>query len=160
MSSNPLPTVLIDRREQRPWKFSPEKFHTVPATLSAGDYTVAGLEDRVRVERKSLGDLVNTVVHDWQRFRKELYRLAGYDLAVIVVEADVTDLWLKKYESNADPHSVWGRCSACLIDHGIPVLWWGHRNICEKAVEKFLDLAVKKFAHSSTPTPASEAFVV
>jgi ERCC4-type nuclease len=141
-----LPTILIDTREQRPWKFSPEKFQTATATIWAGDYTIAGLEDRIRIERKSLGDLVNTVVHDWIRFRKELNRLAGFDLAVIVVEADVTDLWLKRYESDADPNSVWGRCNSCLIDHGIPVLWWGERSLCEKGAERFLSLAVKKYS--------------
>jgi ERCC4-type nuclease len=117
--------------------------------LCTGDYSVAGLEDRVRVERKSLGDLVNTVTQDWQRFRKELYRLAGFDLALIVVEADLGDLLAKRYESNAEPISVLGRCNACLIDHGVPVVFWGQRPQCQLAVERFMGLVVKKLTQGA-----------
>jgi len=137
-------TVLCDRREQKPWTFSPERFTVVPATLSAGDYTVAGLEDVVRIERKALGDLVNTVVHDWMRFRKELYKLAGYQVGIIVVEAEITDVTLKRYESDADPKSVLGRCDACFLDHGVPVFFWGPRSVCQGVVEQFLTLTAKK----------------
>jgi DNA excision repair protein ERCC-4 len=136
--------VLIDTREQRPWEFDCETFTTDRATLRAGDYSIAGLEDRVVLERKSLGDFVNTVIQDWIRFRKELYRLAGYDHAAVVVEANIEDVFQHKYESDAKPVSVIGRIHGIYLDHGIPVYFWGPRPACIAMVERFLVLTAKK----------------
>jgi len=139
-------TVVVDRREQKPWQLDSTAFTTVPATLQTGDYSILGLENMVALERKSLGDLVQTVIHDWRRFRKELYRLASMDTACIVVEADVADLFERRYESDANPLSVWGRCNSCFLDHGVPVFWWGQRLLCQQAVERFLLLTAKKYS--------------
>lgn len=139
------PTVLIDTREQRPLAFAADLFHVKRATLATGDYSIEGLQNVLTVERKSLGDLVNTVTHDWIRFRKELYRMAAFDFAAIVVEADLQDLIEHRYESQVDAASVMGRCNDCLITHGIPVLWWGSRKYCEPAMARLFKLLARKF---------------
>lgn len=141
--------IVTDSREQRPWEFNPTDFRCTKKKLDSGDYSLAGFEREISVERKSLGDLVGTVIGDWIRFRKELNRLSGYEFAAIVVEADVTDLWEKRYESDADPASVWGKCNSCLIDHGIPVLWWGSRKYCQPAAERLFKLLSRKFSNGS-----------
>jgi ERCC4-type nuclease len=81
--------IVIDTREQKGWTFNPKQVDVVRRALWAGDYSVVGLEREIAIERKSLGDFVQTVIHDWLRFRKELIRLSGYQLAVIAVEATV-----------------------------------------------------------------------
>lgn len=139
------PTILIDTRERTPWGFDPTLFDARRATLATGDYTVAGMEDRVAVERKSIGDIVNTVMHDWMRFRKELVRLSGFEFAAVIIEADVSDLFEHRYESDANPWSVWGRLNGIGIDHGINVTWWGSRKYCEPAVGRLFKLLAKKF---------------
>lgn len=139
-----LITVLTDTREQRPWSLDPTRFVTERATLQTGDYTVKGLEDRLCIERKGLGDFVGTVISDWIRFRKELYRLASFDFALIVVEADLGDVYAHRYESDANPESVVGRANAIFLDHGIQVAWWGSRSHCVSMTENFLAMAVKK----------------
>lgn len=136
--------VLIDTREQRPWEFDCEMFATERTSLRTGDYSIAGLEDRFCIERKSLGDFVGTVIQDWLRFRKELYRLAGFDHAAIVVEANIEDVFNHKYESDAQPASVIGKVNSIFLDHGIPVYFWGPRPVCTAMVERFLILAAKK----------------
>lgn len=136
--------VLIDTREQRPWAFPPADFETESATLPEGDYTLAGAFGRLAIERKSLGDFVGTVIGNWIRFRKELIRLSGYDLAVIVVEADLADVLEHRYESEAKPDAVLGRANGILLDHGIPVLWWGKRPGVEHMAARFLKLAATK----------------
>lgn len=141
--AKPVP-VVVDTREQRPWDLSAAFFEVEVATLRTGDYTVRGLEDRLALERKSLGDFVQTVTRDWLRFRKELYRLAGFDVAAVVVEADVADVLAHRYESDADPAAVLGRANGILLDHGVPVLWWGPRAACVPMAERFLLLAAKK----------------
>jgi ERCC4-type nuclease len=148
MANNLIP-VLTDSREQRPWVLDPTKFATERIGLPTGDYTLRGFEDRVCLERKSLGDLVGTLTADWLRFRKELWRLAGFDIAAIVVEATVDDVWGHRYESEATPQSVMGRVNGLWLDHGVPVLFWGSRTGAVLMAESFLALAWKKMGGSS-----------
>lgn len=136
--------VVVDNREKREWEFAPEFFTTERATLRTGDYTVRGLEDVLCLERKNLGDAVQTFIHDWTRFRKALYRLAAFDCAAIIVEADISDVLEHRYESEASPQSVIGRAHSIFLDHGLPVLWWGRKANCKVMVESFLIQAVKK----------------
>ena len=113
-------------------------------SLFTGDYTIKGLESILTIERKSLGDWVKTCIHDWIRFRKQLYRMAGMDLAAIVVEANVGDVWERKYETEALPQSIIGKAHACLIDHGVPVIWGGDRKYCIPLVERIFIQAAEK----------------
>lgn len=131
----------------------PTRFVTRPATLRTGDYTIAGLEDRFVLERKSIGDFVSTVIGNWLRFRKELYRLAAFDFAAIVVEADVEDVLAKRYESDANPMSVIGRAHECFLDHGVPVMFWGNKSGCVTMVERLLIQAAKKLGAIGVAAP-------
>lgn len=98
-------TILIDRQEKAPWSFNgmralsstdkdcePLEVRTEFISLGAGngDYSIAGLRDRVAVERKSCEDLHGTLL-GWKarrgRFQRELDRLAFLDFAAVVVEA-------------------------------------------------------------------------
>lgn len=142
----PLISIVCDTREQRPWELNTELFAVERGTLTTGDYTIAGLQDRLAIERKSLGDFVGTVIHDWMRFRKELYRLAAFDVAAVVVEADLSDIWEHRYESEAKPESVIGRIHGIWLDHGVPVYLWGQRSFCVPMVERFLIQAQKKLS--------------
>lgn len=137
-------TVLVDSREQRPFDFDAERFEVVRATLRTGDYTLPGLEDRFTLERKSISDLVSSVIHDAIRFRKELYRLAAFDLALIVVECDYQDVIQHRYESEANPASVIGRVHGYLIDHGVQTVFIGHRPNSTDYVERLMTLVNKK----------------
>lgn len=146
MSTDKRITVLCDTREQRGWlpDLDAELFAARPATLATGDYTLLGLEDRFVIERKSLGDFVNTVIHDWLRFRKELIRLAAFDLALVVVEANLEDVFDKRYESDALPSAVLGRANGITLDHGVPVVWWGRRACAISMAERLFVQAHKK----------------
>lgn len=144
--SDPL-EIVIDTREQLPWTFNPGQVVVRRAALPAGDYSLAGLEGRVALERKSRGDFVNTVIHDWIRFRKELNRLSGYDVAAVVVEADIGEIYRHEYESKALPASVLGRANGIFLDHGIPVLWWGDRKTAADMAHRFLLLTWRKLAN-------------
>lgn len=140
--------IIADHREfgvgKRPWSFDADRFDTARGHLLTGDYSPAGYEDRIAVERKALGDWVRTVTADWLRFRRELYRLAAMDAALIVVEADTRDVWQRKYEEDADPASIIGRANAVILDHGVPVLFAGPPEFCVPVVEGFMAQAVKK----------------
>ncbi len=137
--------IIIDTREQRGWAFDPAQVLVTRRALPAGDYSLAGLETRVALERKSLGDFVSTVIHDWLRFRKELVRLSGYDVAAVCVEADIGRVYRHEYESEASPASVLGRANGILLDHGIPVLWWGDGKSAADMAHRLLLLAWRRF---------------
>jgi ERCC4-type nuclease len=84
-------TIIIDTREQRPWRF-PNGAETVRGTLTTGDYSVVGLEDKVTIERKSLADLYNTAGQNRGRFERELERMRSFDFAAIIIEATWEDI--------------------------------------------------------------------
>ena len=137
--------VVIDTREQRGWTFEPKQVAVTRKALPAGDYSLVGLEGRVALERKSLGDLVNTVIHDWLRFRKELVRLSGYDVAAVCVEANIGQVYRHEYESEASPASVLGRVNSIFVDHSIPVLWWRDRDTAADMAHRLLLLVWRRF---------------
>lgn len=141
--------ILIDDRERLPWTFPGERFTESAARLRTGDYSLAGLQDVVVIERKSLGDAVNTVMHDWIRFRKELYRLAGCECAIIAIEASPVDVIAHRYDSDANPNSVLGRINGITLDHGLPVMWWSSRQVAIELAARFLALAWKKYGDRS-----------
>ena len=96
--------IVVDTREQLPFSFAgiradggawPPRdrgktliVECVAGTLASGDYSLAGAETRVAVERKSVADLFNTLGQGRERFVRELFRLNSYQFAAVVVEAD------------------------------------------------------------------------
>lgn len=56
--------IIQDSREQAPYAFAGPRYEGVEVeagTLTVGDYSLAGLADRVAVERKELTDLDSVV---------------------------------------------------------------------------------------------------
>jgi len=136
--------IVIDTREQHPYEFP---CATVRRKLDAGDYSVAGCEERIAVERKSLADFVHTVIHDADRFRSELERLETYALACIVVEGDLDAVLRGRRQSDlrmVTPGAVLGAALQISIRHHIPVQWCGSRQAACAYTEQFLRMAVRE----------------
>ena len=74
------PCIVIDTRENRPYSFT-DKVETVEKALPAGDYSLQGYETQIAIERKSLDDYVQTVIHAQERFARELSLLRAYPRA-------------------------------------------------------------------------------
>lgn len=102
-SANPsvaLPyPIIVDTREQAPYSFAGIQSDAKEGGgnyavevhrrgLGSGDYSVAGLEEIVAVERKSLQDLYGTIGQGRERFVRELERLSEFRYAAVVIEAD------------------------------------------------------------------------
>src|SRR3972149_8021943 len=91
-------TISIDTREQRPYEFAriiervdgetvPVKVLTVVRTLTTGEYSNAGMEKDVSIERKcSIDELASCVGAERRRFEAELERLAAIPSAHLVLE--------------------------------------------------------------------------
>lgn len=137
--SNRAPaTIVIDTREQEPYSFDPRLAAAVRRALPAGDYSVAGLENTVAVERKSLDDFVPTVIHSRPRFREELRKLAGYRAACVVVEAGIADVLLQRYRGGAHPNAVVGSALSIILDYGVPVFFCGNRQAACQFAQAYL----------------------
>jgi len=145
-SSSSRPSIVVDSREQEPYVFSQERVAMVRHALLAGDYTIAGLENRVAVERKSLDDFASTVIRSRRRFYAELRRLQGLDAACVVVEGGLGDLLTGRYRGAAHPRSVFGAAMAIIVDFGVPVFFCGNRQIARLFVEEYLLRANRRFA--------------
>lgn len=92
-------TVLIDSREQHPWTFRgftanadkdyrPLVIDCRTATLPTGDYSIAGFENYITIERKSLSDAFGTFTHDRERWERELERMRSIASCHVVIEGD------------------------------------------------------------------------
>jgi DNA excision repair protein ERCC-4 len=142
------PVVVIDTREIQPLIFS--RLQTVPGTLYAGDYSLAGCLTSFSVERKSLDDLVNCCMgENRERFERELVRLRGYRFARLLVVGTREDIAAGRYHSRIAPKAVLATLGAFEVRYSIPVVhvptpeagafeverwcWWMAREVVEAA---------------------------
>ncbi len=87
-------TIIVDTREQLPYRFEDVRINRKKSfvwaktkTLSTGDYSIAGFENKICVERKSLVDLYGTLGTGRGRFEREFERMQEMDTALVVIEA-------------------------------------------------------------------------
>lgn len=143
--------IVIDSREQLPFSFGHARYEveTEVGALGVGDYSLAGLTDRVAVERKSLPDLVACLGRERERFERELQRAAALDAFAVVVEASWTDLATGNYRSKLNPHSACQSVLAFTCRYRAPFLFAGSRTAAEYAawglLRQFLESAHKRF---------------
>lgn len=119
--------IVIDTREKDEYSF--EDIVTIKQKLDTGDYSVAGFEDRIAIERKNIDDFVNTVIYQKERFHEELCALARMDFAAIVVEASLTDVLDHRYKSGVRPVSVIGAAVAIMVEYRVPIIFCGNRQL-------------------------------
>lgn len=130
--------IAIDTREQEKYSFDCD---TVCKKLDAGDYSVIGFEQRVAVERKSLRDFVGTVIHDFDRFARELQKLSAMKAACIVVEADLTAVLCGQHQDAlraVAPQSLLGASTYIGIQYRVPVYWCGSRPAALRFTDSYL----------------------
>ena len=133
--------VIVDSREQAPFAFQHEKYAGTAVEVGAldtGDYSLAGLTDRVAVERKSLPDLVACLARERERFERELQRAAALDAFAVVVEASWSELAGGQYRSQLNPHSACQSVLAFTARYRIPFMFAGSRAGAEYVTWGFL----------------------
>lgn len=143
--------IVIDSREQAPFSFRHERYEakTRKGTLTVGDYSLAGLEDKVAVERKSLPDLVICLARERERFERELARGAALDAFTVVVEASWAELAGGQYRSQLNPHAACQSVAAFMTRHRVPFLFAGSRSAAEyctwSILKQYLESARKRW---------------
>ena len=133
--------IVIDTREQRPYSFE----DSTRAALSAGDYSIEGLETAIAVERKSLSDWISTIIHDGKRFARELDKLSAYHAAAVVIESSIPEILSGEYRSEIKPSALLGRTLALMQSYpSISFILAGDRPHARICTERFLRLAAAR----------------
>src|SRR5437773_829397 len=115
---------------------------TVRRKLEAGDYGVEGMEALLSLERKSLSDLITTLMQCRGTFFKECERLVEYRWRAILVEASYEDI-KSPYDAElytlASPNAVSGTLDAVEARFGIPVIYTSrNRALAEEKAASWL----------------------
>jgi hypothetical protein len=151
----PFTVIRDDREADAGWAFQGIKERRVKKDylvvvptkerrLETGDYTIAGLEWLIAIERKSLGDLFGSLSAPRsdpdrrERFKAEHQRMADMIAAgghaCVIIEASLPDVYLNPpLESGLNPNSVLGTFHAWSIRFGVSWIWAGDRRGAELA---------------------------
>lgn len=87
-------TIIEDSREQRPLSFDGFRgVEVICQGLKTGDYSIKGYENQICFERKSVADLVGTLIGGHERFLREMERMRDYEARYILVENTPTLLY-------------------------------------------------------------------
>jgi ERCC4-type nuclease len=147
------PLIIVDTREQKPFRFS-SRVETIVRKLQTGDYSLAGYEDIVTIERKSLADFTQTVTRDHDRWRKCRLRLLRFPYRMVICEFDYTQLTTDKkfhaqlkYDSKIKVNVILGNLDALEVQ-GIPVVMASNKTIASKKAERFLIKMYKKLSEN------------
>jgi len=134
--------IVRDSREQNGFSFGGYDCVVEDGSLATGDYSLAGLEGVVAVERKSLDDLIGCLAGERERFERELARGRGLDFFAVVVEAGWEDLAGGRYRSRMKPHAACQSILAMMQRWRCPFFFGGSREGAEYAaywlLSKFL----------------------
>jgi len=145
MISDPF-TLIIDTREQKPVLWDKEgdpwfkDMFVKNGTLKTGDYSIEGMdkpdcEYSICIERKSLPDLFGSTGRGRGRLKKEFERMAGYDYAAIVLEADLNTIFRDPPPITAmKAKAVYRTLIAFSLRYGVHVWPCPNRHFAEKHI--------------------------
>ena len=124
--------VVVDSREQCPYRFEGMGAVVEVGALASGDYSLHGFGSRIAIERKELGDLIGCLTYGRERFERELVRLRSYEFACVLVESPAHDLRSGCYRSQMDPASAWQSILALQMRYRIPFIFCDDRSDAER----------------------------
>ena len=144
--------IIVDTREQAPFSFSGDVYRgavVTTGTLDTGDYSLAGLSDKVAVERKSVPDLVACLGRERERFERELLRARALESFAVVVEGTWEELARGQYRSKLSPGAACQSVCAFVARWHIPFLFCGSRAgaeyVCFSLLRQYLKGAQDRY---------------
>lgn len=119
-------TIITDSREQKPYKF-PKSAKSVTQALDTGDYSLAGYEDKITIERKSKADAYGSLGSGRSRFKREILRMAKFDYAAVVIEASLEDFLIPPPYSQLKSKSAINSFISWSVKYGVHIFFAGNR---------------------------------
>jgi ERCC4-type nuclease len=144
-------TILVDSNERYAYRFAEKQVTLVRRSLAAGDYAVERDGAVIAaVERKSLGDLVSSLMNGKLRFAAaELATLAA---AAVVVEDRYSQIFASEYFR---PAAIADALAELQVRYpNVPIVFCETRKLAEEWVYRYLAAA---FVWSESPDGASDA---
>lgn len=136
-------TILVDVHERYAWRFTHQQTATEKAPLAAGDYAVR-VGDRVvaAVERKSLADLVGTMISGKMRYL--LADLAALPHAAVVVEDRYSQVFaLERVRPSVVAE---GLAECAIVFPTVPVIFAENRALAQEWTFRFFGAALSAAA--------------
>lgn len=127
--------ILVDSREQLPYHFTTP---SIKGTLATGDYSIAGLEDLISIERKTLPDFISCLCTGRERFERELHRGKALDYFAIVIECSLSDIAKGDYRSRMNPPAAIQSILAFSIRYHLPIFFAENRSYGQRITESLL----------------------
>ena len=132
-------TIIQDTREALPLDFTGFRgISSIRAGLKTGDYSIAGYEDKICFERKSVPDLISTLSAGHERFLREVERMKSYEESYILIEHTASIAchycdrhgWAEKYDTAMQ--SLFAYAFHCPLR----VVWCKNREYMAKYIVK------------------------
>jgi ERCC4-type nuclease len=137
----PKPVLLVDTREQDPLDFSRFRgwFAGIEKRpLKLGDYSLAGLEEFCVVERKELGDLVQSFSTNRPAFVERLRAMSEVPHRLLVITASWSQVKSPYPHSKVAPNRIVQSLIAGLAGLRVPFLCSETHELGEEIVASFL----------------------
>lgn len=136
--------VVVDTREKTPYLFESLGAQMVRRKLDSGDYSAAGYESRIAIERKTKADAYGCLGKQRARFKREIERLAGYEYAAIVIECSFSDfLRNPPATSQMSPRAAVNSLLSWSVRYGVHVWFADERDLGEAMTLRLLEKFVK-----------------
>ena len=130
MKEDKLIQIIVDRREQTPYRFDNWPYKDVLATygtLKTGDYSIYGYEMLIAVERKSLDDLMMCLGRERERFMREIERSKELEAFAVIAECSQADIAFGRYRAQVKPQAALASIGAIMSRYRVPVIFAGDR---------------------------------
>lgn len=137
----PLPTAIVDTREQNPLSFRRFKgwFEKVEyRALRLGDYSIVGMEDSCAVERKDLADLIHSFTTNRAVFIQRLRRMSELPHSLLVVTCSLTEIKSDYPYCAASPNRITQSLIAVLAGLRLPFISTETHELGEEIVASYL----------------------
>ena len=137
--------IIRDTREQdgKGWSFrASANCDGVEITkLDVGDYTVKGLEDVLVIERKTLGDLWNTLgrADNYKRFLREWERAKNHKLKYLIIEASLADVDRGYRWSKVPVNNIHAKLISLQVKHNVHVIFAGRLDKARAYARRLMD---------------------
>ena len=138
--------IVCDSREQKPL-WTGDKIET--RKLEVGDYSIAGKETLIAIERKSLGDLFGTLGKGHKRFKAELERAKEYEYFAIVIDGSYSSCVNKEfpgsYHSKMKGYVITSILFTLHVKYGINIFFTNGRTESKRIIKDIFNSYYKLY---------------
>ena len=137
--------LKVDTREQTPlFDPIPKGLCIVRDTVTVGDYTVKGFEDKLAIERKGLSDFFSYIGSERDRTVKKLERMSEMYFSALVVQVEECDLYSPFIPTKLSHEHVRGFLKCLRVKYRIPYIITDDKDYIERYI---LDSLTYAFSH-------------